>query len=70
MNVLLAAIDDAATIEDLDDIERAGAKAMARLATTDEKLHQRVVDAYNIRRASLSREGKPEADMGECFADD
>lgn len=66
----IEAIDDAAMPEDLDLIEKAGVKAMGKLATEHPELHQRVVDAYNIRRQALTATGPTDSDRGDGFTDD
>ena len=70
VQIHIEAIDDAATPEDLDYIEKAGVKAMGKLVTEHPKLHQRVVDAYNIRRQALTATGPTDSDRGDGFTDD
>lgn len=66
----IEAIDDAATTEDLDAVEKAGAKALVKLQRDHPVLHARVIHAYSVRRSALSVEGKPETDAGEAFGED
>lgn len=66
----LEAIDDAVETEDLDAVEKAGAKALVKLEREHPDLHAQVIHAYSVRRSALSVEGKPETDKGEAFSED
>lgn len=66
----IEAVDDAAQVEDLDVIEKAGAKALVKLERDHPDLHAQVIHAYSVRRSALTVEGKPETDRGEAFSDD
>ena len=65
-----AKVDDAATLEALAEVMAKGAKPMAKLQADKPELWAEVNAAYAARRHHLEREGKPDADMGEGFADD
>lgn len=66
----LDAIDNAMTLEDLDAIEKAGARAMTKLAADHVDMHAEVTHAYQMRREALSIEGRDTSDMGEGFGDE
>ena len=55
----IGAVNVAATLDSLDAVITAGAKAVAKLAGAHPDLHQRVSDAYNIRRAELTPDEQP-----------
>ena len=55
----IGAVNVAATLDSLDAVIAAGAKAVAKLAGAHPDLHQRVTDAYNIRRAELTPDEQP-----------
>jgi len=63
----LEAID---TIEGLVAFENERAAKLAELGEKRPELHSRCVEAAHARGAALSREGKPDEDMGENFTDD
>ena len=65
-----AQVDDAASLEALAEVMARGAKPMAKLQADKPELWAEVNAAYAARRHHLEREGKPDADMGEGFADD
>jgi len=60
---------DAATMDDLSNIMATGEKAMAKLEKQSPELWADVNQAYATRRAQIEQPGKPDADMGEAFAD-
>jgi hypothetical protein len=64
------AIDDAATIEDLDLIEKSGERAMGKLKAEHPDLHTEVMHAYQLRREALSVEKRPDEDYGEDVTED
>lgn len=66
----IAAIDAAADLAEFARIAAKGEGGMKKLATGHPELHQRVEDAYNLRRLALEAEGKPDEDMGEGFTED
>jgi hypothetical protein len=66
----IAAVDSADTVERLDAVVAAGAKALAKLQSQRPDLAAEVETAYATRRAAVGREGKPDEDFGESFADD
>lgn len=65
-----AKVDNAATLEALAEVMAKGAKPMAKLQADKPELWAEVNAAYAARRHHLEREGKPDSDMGEGFADD
>ena len=65
-----AQADNAATLEALAEVMAKGAKPMAKLQADKPELWEGINTAYSARRAALTSEGKPDADMGEGFADD
>ena len=65
-----AQADNAATLEALAEVMAKGAKPMAKLQADKPELWAEVNAAYAARRHQLEREGTPDADMGEGFADD
>lgn len=64
------AIDGATSTEDLDAIERGGAKAMAKLAADHPAIHADLDNAMNARRSALAREGRADEEYGDQFAGD
>jgi hypothetical protein len=66
----LDAIDAAANSEDLDAVERAGAKALVKLEAGNPDLHAQIIHAYSVRRSALSVEGPATQHRGEAFSDD
>lgn len=50
----IGAVNVAATLDSLEAVIKAGAKPVAKLAGAHPELHQRVMDAYNIRREELA----------------
>lgn len=66
----LDAIDAAANSEDLDAVEKAGAKALVKLEAGNPDLHAQIIHAYSVRRSALSVEGPATEHRGEAFADD
>jgi hypothetical protein len=60
----LDAIDECAALEDLDLVEKAGAKAMAKLEREHPDLHLEVTEAYRNRREALSVEGRDQSQHG------
>lgn len=64
------AIDECAEADDLDLVEKSGAKAMAKLQIEHPDLHAELVHAYQFRRATLTAEGPDESQRGEPQSDD
>ncbi len=63
----LEAIRDTTTLEDLDVVEKAGAKALVKLERDRPELHRQCLDALQARREFLTpAEGRATADMGEA----
>lgn len=65
-----AKVDEAADLAALDALIAKGAKPMAKLQADKPELWEGINTAYSARRAALTSEGKPDADMGEGFTDD
>lgn len=65
----IAAVQDAATLEDLSTVIGAGARAMAKLESERADLWASVNTAYTSRRAQIEAEGRDTPDMGEGFTD-
>jgi len=65
-----AKVDEAADLAALDALIAKGAKPMAKLKADKPELWEGINTAYSARRAALTSEGKPDADMGEGFTDD
>lgn len=66
----LDAIDAAATTEDLDLVEKAGLRAVAKLEKAAPDLHAQVIHAYSVRRSALAVEGPDQTQRGDAFTDD
>lgn len=65
----LDVIDAAATLDELGDIETAGARFLARLKEANGDLHDEVTRAYEVRRAALTRTGPDDSQRGDQFTD-
>ena len=65
-----AKVDEAADIAALDTLIAKGKNAMAKLQADKPELWEGINTAYAVRRAALTSEGKPDADMDEGFTDD
>lgn len=61
------AIDAAATTDDLDAVEAAGKRALAKLETEHPDLHAELTHAYSVRRSALAQDGPADEDRGEGF---
>jgi hypothetical protein len=66
----LDAIDAAANTEDLDVVEKAGLRAVAKLEKAAPDLHAQVIHAYSVRRSALAVEGPDQTQRGDAFTDD
>jgi len=70
----LGFVRGAADLESLDAVIAGGMKAMTKLSGTNPDLHQKVTDAYNLRRNALTEadpfEGRTDADHGDQFPGD
>ena len=65
-----AKVDEAADLAALDTLIAKGKNAMAKLQADKPELWEGINTAYAARRAALTSEGKPDADMDEGFTDD
>lgn len=61
------AIEEANCIEDIDNIERGGAKAMTKLAADHPALHAELTHALSVRRSALSSEGRADEEHGDQY---
>jgi hypothetical protein len=66
----LDAIDAAANSDDLDAVEKAGLRAVAKLEKAAPDLHAQVIHAYSVRRSALAVEGPDQTQRGDAFTDD
>ncbi|MGE8143087.1 hypothetical protein ACQKOE_14015 [Novosphingobium sp. NPDC080210] len=66
----IAAVQIAADPDALAEVMAKGSRPMAKLQAEKPELWAEVNAAYAARRADLEREGKPETEMDEGFADD
>lgn len=65
----LDVIDTATSLEELDAIEKAGARALAKLTAEHPDLASEVTHAYQLRREAMSQEKRTESGYGEGFAE-
>lgn len=59
------AIDEASCSEDIDNIEKGGAKAMAKLEAEHPTIHAELTHALQVRRSALAQEGRADEDHGD-----